>query len=129
MRNVGAISSILFIAAFIVGLQRGALGVAIGYVLAGAVEVVILVALVTRSGPVNIITVVDSTWRCVVAALATFGILVFAKRVLPPGLLTLFGLGAGSYTIFLGLMALSSSGRATLQDGFKQVVMKLPGRH
>lgn len=128
MRNLGAISSIFFVAAFAAGLRWGAIGVATGYVGAGALEVLILLLLVTRSGPVNLLTVIDAGWRCALAAVATLGILVMARRLLPPGIVTLGALGVGAYVVFLGLMALSSSGRATLRDGLTHTLAKLPSR-
>ena len=72
--------------------------------------------------------VVDSSWRCVLAAIGTLAGLELARRMLPAGPVTLACLGIVTYVLFFALMTLSSSGRATLHDGFDFVWSKISFR-
>lgn len=116
----GVLGTVLAIAAYLVGLPWGAVGVAASYALVDLfVRVPILLYWVGRAGPVgtrDIVRACVPTW--VAAGLVALG-LVGLRRVVPVGLSAWVGVSLGALvTVFitLAVMTIFPSGRRTLKD-------------
>lgn len=125
MRNCGLLSSMLFVTAFVIGLSWGAVGVAAGYVSAGLLEILVLMYVVTRRGPVNLAAVLRPLLPSAVCAGLVWVALRLAQGLLAPGLPALGLLAVGSYLLFFLLMAFTSSGRQVLREAAQQLQARL----
>ena len=125
MRNCGLLSSVLFVTAFLLGLPWGAVGVAAGYVSAGLLEILVLMWVVTRRGPVNLATILRPLVPSAVCAGLVWIVLRVAQGLLAPGLSALALLALGSYLLFFSLMAFTSSGRQVLREAARELEARL----
>jgi PST family polysaccharide transporter len=115
MRNWGMLSSLLFVASFVIGLPWGPLGVAISYITAGAFQGPVVWWLTTRTGPVSFPQLLTAIYPCVVGAAVTALAELGLGRILPPGLPTLVLLLFIAYSTFIGVLAFMPRGRAILK--------------
>jgi PST family polysaccharide transporter len=115
MRNFSLVSSVGFVAAMAAGLPWGAIGVAYGHVLFGAVQGPITWALTVRYGQVTPRSFWGALAPYVLAGIPLGAILYGLQAILPQGLLTLVGLLGLSYVIFVAGLFVQPSSRRTLQ--------------
>jgi PST family polysaccharide transporter len=116
MRNWGMLSSLLFVASFVVGLPWGPLGVAISYITAGAFQAPVIWWVTTRTGPVSFRQLLTAIYPSAMGAGVTALVELVLQRCLPPGLPTLTLLFLIAYSTFVGVLASMSRGRAILKD-------------
>jgi PST family polysaccharide transporter len=130
MRNWGAVTSVIFIAAFAVGLAfAGVLGVACGYAAAGVIELALLWRVATRRGPVGAEFLLALLLPFLAAIPGSFGAVWALRRMLPAGLvhgpagLALQALAA--YAAFAAVLAVLPAGRAVLRAGIAPALARL----
>ncbi len=122
MRNMGVVTSLLFVTCFVIGLHWSARGVAAGYAAAGLIEICLLIPVVTRSGPIRTSDMLAVLAPNVFAAAIAFAAVVAVRAL---GLPMIAGLPAGlaaAYTSFgLALMVLPR-GRRMLSEARRQAM-------
>lgn len=116
MRDLGALSSLVFIFSFVVGLPWGALGVAISYIAFGVVQGPMIWWLTTRRGPVTFSQLRSALYPFIAGAIVTALVEIGLVRMLPPGPLALALLLVLAYASFLSVLACVPRGREILND-------------
>jgi PST family polysaccharide transporter len=120
MRNWGVAASLMFVASFAAGLPWGPVGVAIGYVGAGVIELAVLWRVATRTGPLQGARFLPLLGPFIASALVTLAVLLWLAHVLRPGWFALGLCAAVSYVVFLSCMAALPRGRVVLRAMFGQ---------
>jgi len=111
---LGAYSCVTTVAAFIVGLPYGALGVAAAYVITDYVlRLPVAWWIATRNGPVSLADLLRAALPHVLAAAVTGAALLGVARLMPaPGVVELALLTVAAYAVYLGLLLLFPGKRA-----------------
>lgn len=122
MRNCAALTSLVFVACVTAGLfQAGVLGVAMGYVAAGLIELLILCRVATRRGPVGAALLLGLLFPFLLALPGAFAGVLALRALLPasPAVLPLLALAA--YASFAAGLACFPQGRRVLREAAARV--------
>jgi len=126
MRNMGAVSSALYVISFMVGLHWGPVGVAACYITTAYLRAPLIWWACTRAGPVSILDLVRTLMPFVFSGMVTFACLALATHELKLGAPSLILLFILAYVVFPLALAALPSGRAILAQIAIQLGKLLP---
>ena len=125
MRNLGVVTSSVYVVAFVVGLPWGPVGVASCYAAMALASLPLLMVVATQSGPVRLTDVGGALFPFLVAALVSAPVLLLIRLAAIPVWAELISGSILSYVIQVAALNLTKNGRGMLRTAYTNIAPKL----